>query len=328
MEALRAMAAAGPQVLPAAGRAGGEPGERRAGDADFWRAFDGLRSGFMNVAFGDQRLEDRVDLIAATIVELAGSDAALKDRPAGDQAADRTVSEAERRLLAAVGPDREEEAREFIRLGRLSWRLRDDDNLLMGRLESQLLRALNIGVERLRAVSRVPPGGPAPEAWAGAVIRGLRRPGEAVVLPERKTSRQARRPRPEPGVSPRQMVGQPAAPGLAAGTARIVRSPADLGRFKAGEVLVCDAIQPTMTHLLPLAAAVVERRGGMLIHGAIIARELGIPCVNGVRDAADRLQDGMLLAVDGDLGIVTVGEPEFDLERPLLSTRPTGESGP
>ena len=46
--------------------------------------------------------------------------------------------------------------------------------------------------------------------------------------------------------------------------------------FRHGEVLVCDAIQPMMTHVVPLAAAVVERRGGMLIHGAIIARELGI----------------------------------------------------
>jgi pyruvate,water dikinase len=94
----------------------------------------------------------------------------------------------------------------------------------------------------------------------------------------------------------------------------VIRGPEDLGRFCAGEVLVCDAIQPTITHLVPLACAVVERRGGMLIHGAIIARELGIPCVNGVRDAAEALQNGDLLTVDGHLGIVTVGPPEFDLE--------------
>jgi pyruvate,water dikinase len=93
-----------------------------------------------------------------------------------------------------------------------------------------------------------------------------------------------------------------------------VRSTEDLGHFRVGEVLVCDAIQPTMTHLVPLACAIIERRGGMLIHGAIIARELGIPCVNGVPNAADLLQDGELVTVDGYLGIVTVGPPEFDLE--------------
>ena len=69
-----------------------------------------------------------------------------------------------------------------------------------------------------------------------------------------------------------------------------------------------------MTHLVPLASAIVERRGGMLIHGAIIARELGIPCVNGVRKAADILRNGDPVTVDGHLGIVTVGAAEFDLE--------------
>jgi phosphoenolpyruvate synthase/pyruvate phosphate dikinase len=63
-----------------------------------------------------------------------------------------------------------------------------------------------------------------------------------------------------------------------------------------------------------LAAAIVERRGGMLIHGAIIARELGIPCVNGIRAATALLREGEMVTVDGYLGIVTVGPPEFDLE--------------
>jgi len=52
----------------------------------------------------------------------------------------------------------------------------------------------------------------------------------------------------------------------------------------------------------------------MLIHGAIIARELGIPCVNGIANAAEVLNDGELVTVNGYLGIVTVGAPEFDLE--------------
>jgi pyruvate,water dikinase len=69
-----------------------------------------------------------------------------------------------------------------------------------------------------------------------------------------------------------------------------------------------------MTHLAMLAAAIIERRGGMLIHGAIIARELGIPCVNGIRDATRLLRDGDEVTVDGYLGIVTLGPPELDLE--------------
>jgi phosphohistidine swiveling domain-containing protein len=114
--------------------------------------------------------------------------------------------------------------------------------------------------------------------------------------------------------TPRQLVGQPASPGLASGKVCRITAGADIGRFRAGDVLVCDAIQPMMTHLVPLAAAAVERRGGMLIHGAIIARELGIPCVNGVARAVEPLRDGGVVTVDGHLGIVTVGPPEFDRE--------------
>jgi pyruvate,water dikinase len=114
--------------------------------------------------------------------------------------------------------------------------------------------------------------------------------------------------------TPRQLIGQPASPGMASGRVCRITAGEDIGRFRAGHVLVCDAIQPMMTHLVPLAAAVVERRGGMLIHGAIIARELGIPCVNGVARAVEQLRDGDVVTVDGHLGIVTVGPPEFDLE--------------
>jgi phosphoenolpyruvate synthase/pyruvate phosphate dikinase len=61
-----------------------------------------------------------------------------------------------------------------------------------------------------------------------------------------------------------------------------------------------------MTLVVPLAAAIVERRGGMLIHGAIIAREYGIPCVTGVPDAASNIKTGDLVTVDGYYGLVTL----------------------
>ncbi|HSN54095.1 MAG TPA: PEP-utilizing enzyme [Candidatus Sulfomarinibacteraceae bacterium] len=80
----------------------------------------------------------------------------------------------------------------------------------------------------------------------------------------------------------------------------------DLFELEAGEVLVCDAVDPNMTFVVPLAAAVVERRGGMLVHGAIIAREYGLPCVTGVPDVTAQIADGDRLTVDGYLGIVTV----------------------
>jgi len=63
-----------------------------------------------------------------------------------------------------------------------------------------------------------------------------------------------------------------------------------------------------MTFAAPLAAAIVERRGGMLIHGAIIAREYGIPCVTGILEATRRIRTGDRLTVDGYLGIVVIAD--------------------
>jgi len=70
-----------------------------------------------------------------------------------------------------------------------------------------------------------------------------------------------------------------------------------------------------MTFIVPLASAIVERRGGMLIHGAIIAREYGLPCVTGIPEATVMIHTGDEITVDGYLGLVTIhtgtfGEPD------------------
>ena len=56
-----------------------------------------------------------------------------------------------------------------------------------------------------------------------------------------------------------------------------------------------------------------------MIHGAIIAREMKIPCVNGIVDVMETLADGDFVTVDGHLGIVRVGPPEFDLELEVIA---------
>jgi pyruvate,water dikinase len=108
-------------------------------------------------------------------------------------------------------------------------------------------------------------------------------------------------------VKARQLIGQPAGPGIARGKARGILDPSDLFEFKAGEILVCDAVDPNMTFVVPLSAGIVERRGGMLIHGAIIAREYGLPCVTGIPDACSLIKTGDEITVDGYLGIVVLG---------------------
>jgi pyruvate,water dikinase len=283
------------------------------GGASFVAAFEKQQTEFMDVAYGGERLSDHPDLLLQTVLELARSPRPTQPQDVEARATTPGVQALERRLLEAVGPGRQEEAREMLAIGRLSWRLRDDDNVLVGRLESQLLRALELGGARLRAAGRLQGEARIGITAAPTLTEALRHPASTpVILPEPPA--EGTTVHGAVGESPRQLVGQPAAPGLATGRVRRVRDARDLGRFRAGEVLVCDAIQPTMTHLVPLACAIVERRGGMLIHGAIIARELGIPCVNGIPHAVELLEEGEIVTVDGYLGIVTVGVPEFDLE--------------
>jgi pyruvate,water dikinase len=282
------------------------------GGAAFLAEFRRVMENALDLANDTTRLADRPDLILRSVLELAR--ATERPHQSAAESAITTVATLEQRLLAAVGPARREEALETLELAKLSWRLRDNDNLLLSRVESQLIRALEVAAHRLTAAGRLEAGVTVSAKVAELVIAALRdRSGAALVLPV-ATAAEPVAVAGSRAETPRQLTGQPASAGLATGKVRCVRRTEDLGRFQAGEVLVCDAIQPMMTHLVPLACAVVERRGGMLIHGAIIARELGIPCVNGVPDAVELLSDGQVVTVDGYLGIVTVGPPDFDLE--------------
>ncbi len=59
-------------------------------------------------------------------------------------------------------------------------------------------------------------------------------------------------------------------PGTASGYACRISTLEDIKSFNPGDIIICDAVDPNMTHLVPLARGIVERRGGMLIHGAIL----------------------------------------------------------
>jgi phosphohistidine swiveling domain-containing protein len=98
--------------------------------------------------------------------------------------------------------------------------------------------------------------------------------------------------------------GTATSPGTARGSARVVTDPTREGALRPGEILVARATDPGWTLLLLRAGGIVLERGGVLSHGAVIARELGIPAVVGVRDATRRLTEGETLLVDGDAGEV------------------------
>ena len=246
---------------------------------------------YMETEFtGSGRADVLSEILVSIILEMSEADPSKKT-------AGKSRSELKAEFLAGFDADARGHAEDLLDLARASYRMRDDDNMFLGRIEREMKRAaetgkkrLGINVVRLDSLEKI-----------DAIARSLKDP-------EYHTDFETPVPEAQYGVDlqARQLIGQPAGRGVGAGTARVIRSRDDLGGFIHGEVLVCDAIDPNMTLVVPMAAAIVERRGGMLIHGAIIAREYGIPCVTGVPEATAAIHTGDKLTVDGFRGIVTV----------------------
>jgi rifampicin phosphotransferase len=100
--------------------------------------------------------------------------------------------------------------------------------------------------------------------------------------------------------------GIPACGGRARGRATILSSATEAERLAPGDVLVTRQTDPGWGPVFFLISGLVIERGGMLSHGAIIAREFGIPCVVGVKGAMGRIPNGARIDVNGDSGVVDV----------------------
>lgn len=198
---------------------------------------------------------------------------------------------------------KEKFAADVLHLGRESYRLRDDDNIHLGRIEARLIESVSEGQSRLLD-PLIPPGEqkmlaqiPALSMMSDDVSKSL----EPALSDKLSKS----------WFKSRQILGHPAGPGIATGKARLIKNPQDLLDFKQGDVLVCSGVDPNMTFVIPLASAVVEERGGMLIHGAIIAREYGLPCITGASKAMQLIKNDDQITVDGYLGIITCKTDEL-----------------
>ena len=88
--------------------------------------------------------------------------------------------------------------------------------------------------------------------------------------------------------------------------AKVIRDISEADKLETGDVLVCVMTSPPWTILFTRASAVVTETGGALSHPAIAAREYGIPCVTAVRNATERIKDGMLVTVDGSEGTIRI----------------------
>jgi pyruvate,water dikinase len=99
--------------------------------------------------------------------------------------------------------------------------------------------------------------------------------------------------------------GMPISAGIVSGPVRIVRSLADWSKVTAGDIIVAPVIDPGMAPLFGIAGGLIVAMGGTLSHGAIIAREYGLPAVANVSRVMSLLQDGERVRVDAGLGEIS-----------------------
>jgi len=122
-----------------------------------------------------------------------------------------------------------------------------------------------------------------------------------------------------------RLTGLGASPGVVSGAVRVLAGPEDGAALVAGEILVAEYTTPDWVPTIRRAAAVVTDRGGMTCHAAIVARELGVPCVVGTRTGTVDLHDGDLVTVDGGTGAIHAGIVEPSAAASVVRTaEPSG----
>jgi len=106
------------------------------------------------------------------------------------------------------------------------------------------------------------------------------------------------------GAKAGELKGMPARAGRAAGAVRIINSVEEMAKMREGDVLVSNATNPQLLPAMKKAAAIVTDEGGITCHAAIVAREMGTPCIVGTKFATKVFKDGDLVEVDAIKGIV------------------------
>ena len=98
--------------------------------------------------------------------------------------------------------------------------------------------------------------------------------------------------------------GLGASTGIVTGRVRVLSSPDELDQLEASEILVVQYSSPAWSTGMLKAGAIISEHGGIICHAAIIAREMGVPCVVAVDRATSILANGMFVRVDGEAGTI------------------------
>lgn len=98
--------------------------------------------------------------------------------------------------------------------------------------------------------------------------------------------------------------GKPAYPGVVKGRARTMLTKADFKRMRKGDVLLAANTRPEYVPIMKMAGAIVTEEGGLTCHAAIVSRELKKPCVVGVQGVLGAVEEGDMVEVDAQRGVV------------------------
>lgn len=101
------------------------------------------------------------------------------------------------------------------------------------------------------------------------------------------------------------LLGTPVSAGVVEGYAKVVLSP-ETADLKPGEILIAPFTDPGWTTLFHSSKALVMEVGGLMTHGAVVAREYGIPAVAGVDEATKKIKNGQYIRVNGNEGYVQI----------------------
>ncbi len=245
---------------------------------------------------------DAVRALAAVVA--AGVDPRLAAREE-EEVASRRIAELDPSLAASV------------RLARSYLGLREEQRWHLDRVMWSLKKRLRLLGERGAREGWL--AGPEDVRWLTAGELAAHRDGTLTAQEVRAQveRRRAEPPDPEPPTwiegdaalavptdAANRFQGLGISPGIFRGRARVVRGPADADRLRAGEILVARATDPGWTPMYSRAGAVVLELGSQLSHGAIVAREYGVPGVVNIDGATRLFPDGTELTVDGRAGAV------------------------
>jgi pyruvate,water dikinase len=178
----------------------------------------------------------------------------------------------------------------------------DVETFMRGEWDGSDFRTL---VSRRRAAREAQMAGPPPPSLIREDSLGLRLDS---TKDERGASQGIAAQGADVATTERVLRGMAAAAGRACGPARLIRHPSEAERLQRGDVLVAPSTDPGWTPLFLRTAAVVTEVGGLLSHGAIVAREYGIPAVVNVSGVLQALHDGEMVCVDGNSGLVERSE--------------------